>query len=248
MKKEIIKLIRKAERDYNVKILWAVESGSRAWGFSSKDSDYDIRCMHIGKIDNYLGLEPPPKQINLITNVLDLESWDIKKFAEFTLKSNPQIAEWLRSPIIYIDSPIRKYFKEYFDQGCSLEFLRQHYIRMAKQNYQKYLSNSMHYSCKKYLYVLRGIACAIYIKKEKRLPPLHYKDVITYLPDYAQSFFNKCIIQKNKTEKAEISVDERISYLINNLINEKFIKVDTKFRKVKELNAYLIKLLKNSQH
>src|SRR3989338_11586287 len=181
MKQEIIKLIKEVEKEHEVSVVWAIESGSRAWGFDSYDSDHDIRCMHIGKLEDYIGLSPPLQQINRFKNNLDLESWDIKKVAELALKSNPQIAEWLRSPIIYIDSPIRQRFKEYFDKGCSLEFLRQHYLRMSKQNYHKYMSIGMSHSCKKYLYVLRGIACAVYIEKEKKLPPLHYKEVIAYL-------------------------------------------------------------------
>ena len=244
MKKEIIKLIRDAEKNHNIKIIWAIESGSRAWGFASEDSDYDIRCMHIGKIDNYLGLFPSPKQINIITDNLDLESWDIKKFAELTFKSNPQIAEWLRSPIIYIGSPVRKQFKKYFDDGSSLEFLRQHYIRMSKQNYHKYMGIGMSHSCKKYLYVLRGIACAIYVEKENKLPPLPYKKVIAYLPDYVKDFFERCAVQKNTTEKAEILADERVSHFIEHSLNHNFDKVDARFRKIDELNRYLIKTIK----
>lgn len=244
MKKEIIRLIREAEKKHKVKIVWAIESGSRAWGFASEDSDYDIRCMHIGKLDEYLGLESPSQQINLTTDVLDLESWDIKKFAELSLKSNPQIAEWLRSPLVYIDSPIKKQFKKYFDEGCSLEFLRQHYIRMAKQNYHKYMGIGMSHSCKKYLYVLRGIACAVYIEKEKKLPPLLYKEVITCLPDYVQKFFERCVIQKNTTEKAEILADEKVSHFIELSLNQNFDKADTRFKKTEELNKYLIKTIK----
>ncbi len=242
--KEITKLIKEAEKKHKVKILWAIESGSRAWGFASKDSDYDIRCMHIGRLDNYLGLSPPPQQINIVKDNLDLESWDIKKFAELTLKSNPQIAEWLRSPIIYIDSSIRKKFKGYFDEGCSLEFLRQHYLRMAKQNYHKYMGVGMSHSSKKYLYVLRGIACALFIEKEKKLPPLPYKKVLPYLPNYAGNFFERCVIQKNTTEKAEIMADERISHFIESALRLSFDKVDTRFRKTEELNKYLIKIIR----
>ena len=247
MKKEIIKLIKKAEKNHKIKIVWAIESGSRAWGFASKDSDYDIRCMHIGKLDNYLGLNPVPLQINLTTETLDLESWDIRKFSELTLKSNPQIAEWLRSPIVYVDSPIRTQFKKYFDEGCSLEFLRQHYIRMEKQNYHKYMGIGMSHSCKKYLYVLRGIACAVYIEEEKKLPPLPYKEVIAYLPSYIQKFFERCVIQKNTTEKAEILADEKVTHFIDHSLNQNFDKVDTRFRKIEELNKYLIKVIKHSK-
>ncbi len=242
---EILQLIREAEKRNGVKILWAIESGSRAWGFASEDSDYDIQCMHIGKLEDYLGLSPSPQQINLTTDVLDLESWDIKKFSEFTLKSNPQIAEWLRSLIVYIDSPVKKQFKRYFDEGCSLEFLRQHYIRMAKQNYHKYMGIGLSHSCKKYFYVLRGIACAIYIEKEKNLPPLPYEKVISYLPDYVRYFFEKCVIQKNTTEKAEILADERVSYFIERFLQQDFNSVDKRFKKTKELNKYLIKTIRS---
>ncbi len=245
MRKNIIRLIKEVEKKHKVKIVWAIESGSRAWGFASKDSDYDIRCMHIGKLDDYLGLSPSPKQINSVQDNLDLESWDIKKFAELSLKSNPQIAEWLRSPIIYVNSQIRSQLKKYFDEGCSLEFLRQHYIRMAKQNYHKYMGIGVTHSCKKYLYVLRGIACALYIEKEEKLPPLPYKKVISFIPEYVQKFFEKCVAQKNTTEKAEIIADERVYHFIEKSLNHNFNKTDTRFRKTEELNRYLIKTIKN---
>ena len=244
MKSQILRIIKEVEKKNKVKIIWAIESGSRAWGFASGDSDYDIRCMHLGELNDYLSLDLPPQQINLVKDNLDLESWDIKKFAELSIKSNPQIAEWLRSPIIYRDSKIRKQFKKYFDEGCSLEFLRQHYIRMSKQNFHKYMSIGMSHSCKKYLYVLIGVACAIYIEKENKLPPLPYKDVIGYLPEYARKFFERCVIQKNTTEKAEIIANEEVSKFIDSYIGQPFGKVDTTFKKRKELNEYLIKTIK----
>jgi len=245
MKIKILNAIKELEKNHKIKIVWAIESGSRAWGFASADSDYDIRCMHIGKLDNYLGIVQPPQQVNLVKGNLDLESWDIKKFVELSLKSNPQIAEWLRSPIIYRDSKIRKQFKKYFDEGCSLDFLRQHYIRMAKQNYHKYMEVGLLHSCKKYLYILRGIACSIYIKKERKLPPLPYKKVIKYLPKEINQFFERCVIQKNTTEKTKIISDKNITKFIESHVNQKFSKVDINFKKKDELNKYLIKTIKN---
>lgn len=240
MKERILKALRRIERENNVKILWAIESGSRAWGFASEDSDYDVRCMHVASLDDYLGINEPAKQINFSKGKLDIESWDIKKFASLMLKSNPQIAEWLRSPVIYIDSPVRKRLKELFNEGCSLEFLRQHYVRMAKQNYLKYMGPSMAHSCKKYLYVLRGIACSRYIQNEKKLPPLPYKEVIPYLPDEAQEFFEKCVIQKNTTEKATIIAEKAISRFIEETLNENFGKYNQDFLKKDELDALIV--------
>ena len=244
MKKEILKLIKETEKNNNIKILWAIESGSRAWGFASQDSDYDIRCMHMNNLDSYLGMDIPSQQINISKDNLDLESWDIRKFAQLSVMSNPQIAEWLRSPIVYIDSPIKKQFKKYFDEGCSLEFLRQHYLRMAKQNYKKYMSIGMSHSCKKYLYVLRGIACSIYIEKENKLPPLPYKNVIEYLPKNITIFFERCVIIKNSSEKADIIANEEVSKFIESNINETFPEINKKFKKTEELNGYLIEIIK----
>ncbi len=244
MERKILTKIKKIEEKYNTKIIWAIESGSRAWGFASKDSDYDVRCAHTGKLDAYLGLFPPPLQINLNEDNLDIESWDMQKFTRLCLKSNPQVAEWLRSPIIYIDSPIRKTFKKYFDEGCSLEFLRQHYLRMSKQNYRKYIGAEMSHSCKKYLYVLRGIACSKYIEQENKLPPLPYKEVILYLPEHAQKFFEKCVTQKNTSEKAQIIAEEKVSQFIDSSLNFKFNKQEQDFSKTEELNKYLIKTIK----
>lgn len=244
MNEKIQKTLNVLEKSHSVKIVWAIESGSRAWGFASEDSDYDVRCMHIKKLDDYLGLFPPPQQINLSYENLDIESWDIQKFARLSIKSNPQIAEWLRSPVIYKDSPIRKQWKNYFDAGCSLGFLRQHYLRMAKQNYRKYMGIGMAHSCKKYLYILRGIACAVYIEKEKKLPPLPYQEVIPYLPLNVQQFFEKCVIQKNTTERAQIIVEEEVIRFIDSALSLKFDKKERGFSKTKELSDYVIKTIK----
>ena len=239
MKEKILKALKEIEKKNNVKIVMVIESGSRAWGFASKDSDYDVRCMHVGKIKDYLGLNTPAKQINFVEEDLDIESWDVKKFAELTLSSNPQIAEWLRSPIIYVDLGLKKKFKEIFDTGCSYEFLRLHYLRMAKQNYHKYMGIGLNHSCKKYLYVLRGIACAKYIEKENKLPPLPYKEVIPFLPKFAEVFFEKCVVKKNSTEKAEILADSKVVAFIEESIG-KVGSVDQTFSEKDALNSLLV--------
>jgi predicted nucleotidyltransferase len=248
MNKVILSKLKKIEREYNVQIIWAIESGSRAWGFTSKDSDYDVRCMHIGKEQDYLGLFPPPKQINLMEDNIDIESWDIKKFSELTLRSNPQIAEWLRSDIVYINSPIRRGFRKIFDEGCSLDYLKYHYLRMAKQNYYKYIRNELVHNCKKYLYVLRALACAKFIEKEGRLPPLPYKNVIHYLPKNIQKFFIRCVIEKNTTENAKIISDKIILKFIESNVNKNIPKKEFDFKKTLSLNKYLVKIISSQKN
>jgi hypothetical protein len=239
----ILSKLKKIEREYNVQIIWAIESGSRAWGFASKDSDYDVRCMHIGKKQDYLGLFPPPKQINLMEDNIDIESWDIKKFSELTLKSNPQIAEWLRSEIVYIDSPIRTGFRKIFDKGCSLDYLKYHYLRMARQNYHKYMGAELAPSCKKYLYVLRALACARFIEKENKLPPLPYEKVIPYLPNNIQKFFRRCVIEKNSTENAKIVSDKITLEFIESNVKKDIPKKEFSFKETTRLNKYLVNII-----
>lgn len=247
MKKQILNSLKKIEKKYNVKIVMAIESGSRAWGFASEDSDFDVRCVHVGKLDNYIGLNDVPKQINEFEGDLDIESWDIKKFSELSMKSNPQIEEWIRSPVVYIDLDFLEKFREIFDKGCSKEYLRIHYLNMAKQNHHKYMGIGLAHSCKKYLYVLRAIACAEYIEKYNKLPPLPYKEVIGCLPDYAKEFFERCVIEKNSTEKAKISSSSKVTKFIEEKIsNIPKPKSDKKeFSKKEELDDFLIKTIKN---
>jgi uncharacterized protein len=242
MKDKILNSLADIEKKYNVKIVMAIESGSRAWGFSSDDSDFDVRCVHVGEIDNYIGLEGVPKQINEFKDELDIESWDIKKFAELSLKSNPQIEEWIRSKIVYIDRNFLNQFRSIFDGGCSKNYLRVHYLNMAKQNYSKYMSIGLAHSCKKYLYVLRAIACANFIEKHNKLPPLHYKEVIPCLPEYARKFFEKCVITKNLTEKAEITPNKNISdFIERNIFNvNKQRAKEEYFSNKEELNDFVI--------
>lgn len=243
-REEIISKLKELEKEYKIKFLWAIESGSRAWEFASEDSDFDVRCMHVGNAEDYLGLFPPKSQINFSDGKLDIESWDIKKFAELTLKSNPQIAEWLRSPVIYIDSDVKENFRKLFEEGCSLEFLRAHYLRMAKQNYHKYIDSGMsHHSCKKYLYILRAIACANYIEQKNKLPPLPYKEVIQYLPEKVRVFFEKCVVEKNKTEKATILKNNEVLDYIENKIRNLPKKETKDFGVKKKLNEYVIKMI-----
>ena len=93
-----------AEED--VRLLFAVESGSRAWGFPSPDSDYDVRFVYARHITDYLRLEDRRDVIERpIVDEIDLNGWDIKKALQLMLKSNAVISEWLQSPIVYRAEP-----------------------------------------------------------------------------------------------------------------------------------------------
>ena len=102
VREEIGSVLCDLERDHGVKILLAVESGSRAWGFPSPDSDYDVRFVYVHAMDWYLSIEPGRDVIELpIDKTLDVSGWDLRKALHLLTKSNPALLEWLESPIIY---------------------------------------------------------------------------------------------------------------------------------------------------
>ena len=94
------------EQEHRLRVLFACESGSRAWGFASSDSDFDVRFIYVRPAAHYLRLRPPPEAFDIHGNddpdvELDLAGWDIRKAAELMRKSNGPLFEWLDSPIIY---------------------------------------------------------------------------------------------------------------------------------------------------
>ena len=110
------------EQKENVRILMAVESGSRAWGFASPDSDYDVRFLYIRKKSDYLRLDPVRDVIEWqLDDTLDINGWDIKKALSLLHSSNPTILEWCMSPIIYRSSPEFEKFKKILPDYFSIK-------------------------------------------------------------------------------------------------------------------------------
>ena len=102
MRKTILNKLADIEKTENVRILLAVESGSRAWGFASPDSDYDVRFIYIRHKDDYLRLEKHRDVIELpIEGELDINGWDLDKTLRLLRASNPTLFEWVSSPIVY---------------------------------------------------------------------------------------------------------------------------------------------------
>jgi predicted nucleotidyltransferase len=113
MEKIIKKKLEEIEKAENVKIILAVESGSRAWGFESKDSDYDVRFIYIRKTEDYLKLEGNRDVIEWqLDDLLDINGWDIQKALRLLYKSNPVLFEWCHSPIVYKENIEAEAFKK----------------------------------------------------------------------------------------------------------------------------------------
>ncbi len=161
------------EAEHDVDILFAVESGSRAWGFASPDSDYDVRFVYRRPAREYVRLTAPRDVVEVpIAGDLDINGWDIVKALVQFRKSNPTLLEWLHSPIVYRSNGdlmvcLQTLAREHF----SPRRMTYHYVSMAKQNYRLSIENKEEVSLKKYLYVLRPLACIAWLEQQNSPPP-----------------------------------------------------------------------------
>ena len=164
--------LREIEATENVRILLAVESGSRAWGFASPDSDYDVRFIYVRPRDEYLRLDPPRDVIELpINDLLDINGWDLYKTLQLLHKSNPTLFEWFSSPIVYLETDFADHFRQIMNTYFSSKRGLYHYLSMAENNYREYLRGDM-VKAKKYFYVLRPILACRWILEKGTPPPM----------------------------------------------------------------------------
>lgn len=179
---DILTALNRIEREENVRIVYACESGSRAWGFPSKDSDYDVRFLYVRPVDWYLSIFEKRDVIERpISSMLDINGWDLKKALNLFRKSNPPLLEWLQSPIVYqeqysVAGQIRSLTPVSFSPRSCLY----HYLHMAKGNYREYLQGDQ-VKIKKYFYVLRPILACEWIEKYNELPPMRFQALVERL-------------------------------------------------------------------
>ncbi len=225
--KQILKKIKQIETDRKIKVLFLIESGSRAWKWESQDSDYDIRGVYI---QDYLKVEEIDKQISVVDEELDIVLWDFRKFLRLLKKSNPSVWEWLSSDIVYLENSLRKNLINIFKKGFNEQALKQHYASMARQNFEKYIRNSGDKAnLKKYVYILRSIACILWIEKYKSPPPKDYKKVAILLPEDVQKFFNKIVKDKEKSEDLTGKRNKEVEKYVLGFFNKKFDKTEGSF-------------------
>ena len=203
--KEINEKLDEIEAKDNVRILHAIESGSRAWGFASPDSDYDVRFIYVRRREDYLRLDEPRDVIEWqLDDVLDINGWDLKKALKQFARGNATLYEWSGSPIVYRTtdewSRIREVSKQYFSEKSAVY----HYYGTANSTYQEYLQgDTVRY--KKYFYALRPLLAAEYIEKYHTAPPVLFDDLLKLdlEPELRTAIDELLEAKKRTTEKEE---------------------------------------------
>lgn len=178
MRDLIISKLAEIEKDENIIILHAVESGSRAWGFPSPDSDYDVRFIYIRKPEFYFKLEKTRDVIELpINDMLDINGWDLNKTLRLLHSSNPTLFEWMSSPVVYRQTNFIDALSPIMDNYFSCKSGMYHYLSMAEGNYRDYLKGDM-VRAKKYFYVLRPILACKWILRTHAKPPMLFSELM----------------------------------------------------------------------
>lgn len=223
MKQIIIKELNKIEEKEHVKILLAVESGSRAWGFASPDSDYDVRFIYVRPKDDYLRLESVKDVIELpINEVLDINGWDLQKTLRLLYKSNPTLFEWFSSPIVYTETEFAEQFRSVMNNYFSSKRSLYHYISMAEGNYREYLKRDM-VRAKKYFYVLRPVLACRWILEKGTPPPMLFSELMdSQLPKELFEDVNRLL--ELKMNAPEIKEIPRID-IINDYLDKSILEI-----------------------
>ncbi|GIN60631.1 hypothetical protein J27TS8_06240 [Robertmurraya siralis] len=230
MKERILKSLMKIEEDYHVKILYAVESGSRAWDFPSKDSDYDVRFIYVHRMEDYLaidqmGIGKKRDVIELpINNLLDITGWELTKALRLFRKSNPPLMEWLHSGIVYYQafSTIEQ-MKELSEEIFSPNTCLHHYLNMASDNFRKYLQGD-EVNIKKYFNVLRPVLAAQWIEKYNQFPPLEFPQLLESLIPAGELKTEIKMLLKRKMSGEKPALEPKIDIIVD-FLNEEILRL-----------------------
>lgn len=215
----VLESLARIEAEHDVRIVFACESGSRGWGFSSPDSDYDARFVYVHRQSWYLTVnertgpgQPQRDVIELpIDDELDVSGWDLRKALRLVSKSNPTLLEWLRSPIVYrCDETMKAGLEKLADEFYSPVAAWHHYFSMAKGNFRGYLKGDR-VRTKKYLYVLRPVLACRWIENEPDPAPMAFELLLErLLPSGVLRDAIDALLEKKRVSK-EVGEGPRIA-------------------------------------
>jgi len=227
MQKVITEQLDRLESEEQIRILYACESGSRAWGFPSQDSDYDVRFIYIRKPEWYLSIYDKRDVIERpISDRLDISGWDLRKALNLYRKSNPPLLEWLQSPIRYAEKySVIEQLREISPLTFSPKSCMYHYLNMARGNYRMYLQGEQ-VKIKKYFYVLRPVLACEWIERYGEMPPMEFDVLVERLvPKDGELWQTVQQLLVRKKSGEELDYEPRLS-AINDYLEERLRELE----------------------
>jgi hypothetical protein len=238
MKDKIIEKLHEIEEIEDIEILYACEAGSRVWGFSNDESDYDVRFIYKHRnVKDYLSLKKSNGVIKCEIGELDIVGWDLKKALSLHFKDNPNLREWFLSGEVYIDKGVESIFSGL--GGFNIGVLKNHYSAIALKHWRKYCSLEFKgEKTKKYLYVIRSILCWKLLNRDI-YPPINIYDLLeheyTNLNDDIKKAIEDLIdYHQGKSELSEKTILKLNYFIMDSLA---FMK-KTKVKSFKDIDDY----------
>ncbi|GAB2830081.1 nucleotidyltransferase domain-containing protein [Ferruginibacter profundus] len=206
------------ERKKNIKILYACETGSRAWGFPSPDSDFDIRFMYMHDRDWYLSLSVKKDTVEIMDGDLDITGWDLKKSLTLLKKSNAPLIERFNSPIEYFSVPgFRDEFQDLIANYYSPIAVFFHHYSLAK-NFWEELKDKKELKLKSYFYLVRSLLSCNWIIKDNTVLPMHIEGLMKYVEEeYKERLRALIAVKATVGEKYVHKKDEKLNEWILHL-------------------------------
>ncbi|MFM7023456.1 MAG: DNA polymerase beta superfamily protein [Flavobacteriales bacterium] len=250
METRILSEIKRIEKLHGVTVLHACETGSRAWGFPSPDSDYDIRLIYKHDVDWYLSLSEKKDTIEYMSEdkEIDLSGWDIKKSLQLLWKSNAPLLERIQSPIVYHSS---EGFIESFHEIAKLCYspiaTMHHYLSMAEKGLNE-TKDTSEVKLKKLFYALRAATACKWILDKETMPPILFTIMLDELElenDFKKHIYSLIEMKATKDESYIHQKESEIIDFITEQVHlakgkynelsgrkEKHVDLDTYFREV----------------
>ncbi len=224
MESRILESLERIEWEHGVDILYACESGSRAWGFASPNSDYDVRFIYVHPESRYLSISRQRDVIEQpIVDELDVNGWDLRKALLLMRKSNPSLMEWLHSPLVYRMDELFVYrLRQVALKSLDRRALFHHYSSMARHDWRK-ICSAEETPLKRYFYVLRTALCALWTSDTKlsAMPPVPFQKLVegTVRCENVRTAINELLhVKAVSTEKCSIPrvaiIDDYLSSLM----------------------------------
>jgi predicted nucleotidyltransferase len=195
------------EAQHHIRILYACESGSRAWGFPSPDSDYDVRFIYVHAPDWYLGLDEGPDTLNFpVDDELDLAGWELRKTLRLLRGSNAALFEWLQSPVVYHEAAdFRAQLASLLPLAFNLKAGLHHYLGQLRRGVEEDLMHE-EVRLKRLFYALRSALAARWIRERHTLPPMEFAPLRALLPTDLHGAVDELLAQKaQSTEKTTVA-------------------------------------------
>lgn len=256
MKTKILKYLKQLEQENDIKILLACETGSRAWGFPSPDSDYDIRLIYVHKKDWYLSLNEKKDTIDCMfeNNDIDISGWDLRKSLRLLQKSNAALLERIQSPILYqVTNDFIIEINELSKTQYSKIATMHHYLSMSKK-FLADLKENKDYKLKKFFYALRSATACKWILEKEENPPIEFLKMIdglaietNLIKRILELIELKSTISESYLHKGEIELFKYIEDCIEKASEQKNV-LPSSSGKMSDLDTFFIKTITQNDH